>query len=197
MCLKYTLHSFPSLGTENKKQIQAWRSEAVSCDLQTFSPWSLENLICGSFPTCPQPLWCFISAMSRTQQSFSIPNQPVTTSVRNYRRKTTEPSLFISFFKGKRTSCLDLPVAHFPNHVKENVTEQVLIFFPDLAGVRAKSWEHPGNSPAFNEQTKQTVACRWGKVLGTCVEAQEKAAYFDKLCLVLPWELSFLNNLSP
>ena len=129
MCLKYTLHSFPSLGTENKKQIQAWRSEAVSCDLQTFSPWSLENLICGSFPTCPQPVWCFISAMSRTQQSFSIPNQPVTTSVRNYRRKTTEPSLFISFFKGKRTSCLDLPVAHFRNHVKENVTEQVLIFF--------------------------------------------------------------------
>ena len=168
-----------------------------NCDLQTFSPWSLENLICRSFPTCPQALWCFISACWEHshrlvyQTSLSQPQWGTT------ERKTTEPSLFISFFKGKRASCLDLPVSHLWNHVKENVTEQVLIFFPDLAGVRAKSWEHPGNSLGFNEQTKQTVACRQGKVLGTCVEAQEKAAYFDKLCPVLPLELSFLNNLSP
>lgn len=129
MCLKYTLHSFPSLGTENKKQIQARRSEAVSCDLQTFSPWSLENLICRSFPTCPQALWCFISACWEHshrlvyQTSLSQPQWGTT------ERKTTEPSLFISFFKGKRASCLDLPVSHLWNHVKENVTEQVLIFF--------------------------------------------------------------------
>ena len=170
MCLKYTLHSFPSLGTENKKQIQAWRSEAVSCDLQTFSPWSLENLICGSFPTCPQPVWCFISAMSRTQQSFSIPNQPVTTSVRNYRRKTTEPSLFISFFKGKRTSCLDLPVAHFRNHVKENVTEQVLIFFSrsgwcqskELGASRQQSGFQRTNQADSSLQTRKSARhMRW------------------------------------